>query len=68
VIDMLKSNGITSIYKLAFAEADLSKDDDWDEAMKGCDYVLSVASPVFLQCLKLMRKQYDLLWTAFFVF
>jgi len=47
VIDTLKSNGITSIEKLVFVEADLSKDDNWDEAMKGCDYVLSVASPVF---------------------
>ncbi|WP_443660963.1 SDR family oxidoreductase [Clostridium algidicarnis] len=47
VIDTLKSNGITTIDNLTFIEADLSKDDNWDEAMKGCDYVLSVASPVF---------------------
>lgn len=47
VIDTLKSNGITTFDNLAFVEADLSKDDNWDEAMKGCDYVLSVASPVF---------------------
>jgi nucleoside-diphosphate-sugar epimerase len=47
VMDTLKSNGITSFDNLAFFEADLSKDDNWDEAMKGCDYVLSVASPVF---------------------
>lgn len=44
----LKSNGITSFDNLAFVEADLSKDDHWDEAMNGCDYVLSVASPVFM--------------------
>lgn len=49
VIDVLKSNGITTFDNLAFVEADLLKDDNWDEAMKGCDYVLSVASPVFLK-------------------
>ena len=48
VIDTLKANGITNLDDLAFAEADLSKDDNWEEAMKGCDYVLSVASPVFM--------------------
>lgn len=48
VTDTLKSNGITSFDNLAFVEADLSKDNHWDEAMKGCDYVLSVASPVFM--------------------
>lgn len=48
VIDTLKSNGITTFDNLEFAEADLSEDDNWDEAMKGCDYVLSVASPVFM--------------------
>lgn len=47
VIDTLKSNGITTFDNLAFVEADLSKDDNWDVAMKGCNYVLSVASPVF---------------------
>ena len=30
---------------LAFVEADLTKDDGWDEAVAGCDYVLHVASP-----------------------
>jgi nucleoside-diphosphate-sugar epimerase len=48
VIDTLKSNGITSFDNLSFVEADLSKDDNWDVAMKDCDYVLSVASPVFM--------------------
>ncbi len=47
VIDTLKSNGITTFDRLAFVEADLSKDNHWDEAMQGCDIVLSVASPVF---------------------
>jgi nucleoside-diphosphate-sugar epimerase len=48
VIDTLKSNGITNFDNLTFVEADLSKDDNWDEAVKGCDYLLSVASPVFM--------------------
>lgn len=48
VIDTLKSNGITTFDNLAFVEADISKDDNWEVAMKGCDYVLSVASPVFM--------------------
>ena len=48
VIDTLKSNGITTFDNLTFVEADLSKDDNWEDAMKGCDYVLSVASPVFM--------------------
>lgn len=47
VIDTLKFNGITTFDNLTFVEADLSKDDNWDLAMKGCNYVLSVASPVF---------------------
>jgi nucleoside-diphosphate-sugar epimerase len=47
VIDTLKFNGITTFDNLTFVEADLSKDDNWDVAMEGCNYVLSVASPVF---------------------
>jgi len=32
--------------KLAFVEADLTKEAGWSEAMAGCSYVLHVASPV----------------------
>jgi nucleoside-diphosphate-sugar epimerase len=49
VTDTLKANGITALDNLTFVEADLSKDDGWDAAMKDCDYVLSVASPVFFE-------------------
>ncbi|WP_099221836.1 NAD-dependent epimerase/dehydratase family protein [Listeria costaricensis] len=49
LLDVLKQNGISSFEQLQFVEADLSKDDHWDEAMDGCDYVLSVASPVFFE-------------------
>jgi nucleoside-diphosphate-sugar epimerase len=47
VIDTLRANRINVFDKLAFVEADLSVDDHWKTAMDGCDYVLSVASPVF---------------------
>ena len=30
---------------LDFCQLDLLKDDGWDEAMEGCEYVLHVASP-----------------------
>jgi len=47
VIETLKTGGITSFDNLRFIEADLTKDAKWDEAVKGCEYVLLVASPVF---------------------
>ncbi len=47
VTEALNSNGIRNFDHLTFIEADLSKDENWDNAMKNCDYVLSVASPVF---------------------
>ena len=34
-----------STENLSFVEADLTKDEGWDEAVAGCDYVLHVASP-----------------------
>lgn len=49
VIDALKSAGIISFDKLSFIETELTKDDNWGEAMKDCKYVLSVASPVFFE-------------------
>lgn len=45
--DMLIAQGVTAIDHLSFAEAELTKNDNWQQAMKGCKYVLSVASPVF---------------------
>ncbi|MFT4031599.1 MAG: aldehyde reductase [Siphonobacter sp.] len=48
VFEMLKNGGITSFDNLEFIEADLMKDDNWDEAVKNCTYVLHVASPIFL--------------------
>jgi nucleoside-diphosphate-sugar epimerase len=49
LIQTLRSNGITSFERLSFAETELTSDDNWDNAMKGCNYVLSVASPVFFE-------------------
>lgn len=49
VIQMLKTAGITSVENLSFVEADLTKDDNWEEVMKGCTYVLQVASPTHLE-------------------
>ncbi len=45
VFEMLKNGGVTSFDNLEFVEADLTKDDNWDEAVKDCKYVLHVASP-----------------------
>ncbi|MEH6680225.1 MAG: aldehyde reductase [Sediminicola sp.] len=47
VQETLKNNGITSFENLSFAEAELTKDENWEQAIHGCKYVLSVASPVF---------------------
>lgn len=49
VIETLKSNGITTFENLCFYETNLTDDKNWDKAMQGCKYVLSVASPVFLE-------------------
>ena len=45
VLNILKSAGITSFENLTFIEAGLTKDQNWDEAVQGCTYVLHVASP-----------------------
>jgi len=45
IIKALEEGGITDFSKLTFFEADLTLDDNWGEAVKGCDYVLHVASP-----------------------
>lgn len=45
VIDLLKNAGVKTFEHLTFVEADLNSDKNWDEAVKGCTYVLHVASP-----------------------
>lgn len=61
VLDMLNEGGIKTFDKLIFIEADLMKDANWDEAVKGCDYVLHVASPIFL---KIPRDENDMIRPA----
>ena len=45
VIGLLRTGGITSFDNLSFVEADLTNDANWADAMRGCQYVLHVASP-----------------------
>ncbi|WP_269225059.1 SDR family oxidoreductase [Flavobacterium eburneipallidum] len=49
IIETLEKNGFSDFSKLSFIEAELTKDDNWSIAMQDCKYVLSVASPVFLE-------------------
>ena len=49
VKEMLKTGGITSFEDIDFIEADLNDDENWAEAVKGCEYVMHVASPIFLR-------------------
>jgi dihydroflavonol-4-reductase len=39
---------VAPVDRLSFVEADLLRDGGWGEAMKGCNYVLHVASPFLL--------------------
>ncbi len=48
VTDMMRTGGLTDLTNLSFFEADLLKDDNWDKAVANCDYVLHVASPIFI--------------------
>lgn len=48
VFEMLKNGGVNLFDGLEFIEADLTNDNNWDEAVSGCKYVLHVASPIFL--------------------
>ena len=41
------SGSIKNSERLEFCQLDLMRDDGWDAAVKGCDYVLHVASPVY---------------------
>jgi dihydroflavonol-4-reductase len=45
VKQMLNVGGISSFDNLSFIEANLSDDKNWNGAVKGCEYVLHVASP-----------------------
>jgi nucleoside-diphosphate-sugar epimerase len=47
VLSALRKSGMTAFDDLSFIETELTSDDNWFEAMDGCKFVLSVASPVF---------------------
>ncbi|AFS00956.1 NAD-dependent epimerase/dehydratase family protein [Lentilactobacillus buchneri] len=47
VLDTLAANNIANVNQLDFVQADLSRDEGWQEAMNGITDVMSVASPVF---------------------
>lgn len=48
VLEMLRVGGITAFENIQFIEADLNKDDNWDQAVTGCRFVLHIASPIHL--------------------
>lgn len=45
IIKALEEGGIKDFSHLTFIEADLTSDDNWDEAVRDYDFVLHVASP-----------------------
>ena len=49
---MLSEGGLVSFEGLTFIETELTKDDNWNEATKDCDYILHVASPLTLSAPK----------------
>ena len=49
IIQTLKEAGVTDTSRLSFVQAELTQNAHWAEAMQGCKYVLSVASPVFFE-------------------
>lgn len=51
VLDMVQVAGVSG-ENLEFVQADLTSDTNWDNAVEGCEYVLHVASPIFLRAPK----------------
>jgi nucleoside-diphosphate-sugar epimerase len=49
VKEALMNGGLNSFENISFIETDLTKDNNWTDAVKGCQYVLHVASPIFLR-------------------
>ncbi|WP_407151556.1 SDR family oxidoreductase [Bradyrhizobium sp. ORS 86] len=46
VLAMLRAGGASTPDRVGFVTADLLRDDGWQEAAAGCDYVMHVASPL----------------------
>lgn len=49
VINTLREYHTPGLDRLFFIEADLTKDHNWPLAVSGCEYILHVASPIFLK-------------------
>ena len=49
VIAMIKKGGFEASDSLSFFEADLEFDKGWDDALKDCEYVLHVATPISVE-------------------
>ncbi|WP_108124334.1 SDR family oxidoreductase [Saccharospirillum mangrovi] len=49
VVEMMHQAGVTQTDALRFIEADLMDDHHWADACAGVDYVLHIASPIFLR-------------------
>ena len=52
VWQMLREGGVSWTEHLSFVKADLTADAGWDVAVKDCDHVLHVASPIYLSAPK----------------
>jgi nucleoside-diphosphate-sugar epimerase len=61
VLEMLGNGGITNFDNLSLIETDLTKDDNWTDALKDCTYVLHIASPIYL---KLPKHEDDMIRPA----
>ena len=49
VVEMLRGNGVQAVENVSFTEADLTRDQGWDDALRGCECVLHVATPISLE-------------------
>lgn len=45
IVEMMRVGGIEDTAGLSFVEADLTADEGWADAVRGCEFVLHVASP-----------------------
>lgn len=52
ILKVLKEQQVTNLQNLSFIKADLSSDENWNEAMRDREFVFSVASPVFFGKIK----------------
>jgi dihydroflavonol-4-reductase len=58
---MLRNGGLPEPFSIRFVEADLTGDDNWDDAAAGCTFAMHIASPIFL---RLPRRADDMIRPA----